>query len=232
MNLHITEKKPQENNRQYAYRILRRSIMSLQLLPGEILNEGELSELFHVSRTPIHEAVIMLKEETLVDVYPQSGSRISHININALKEGYFLRSVVEPEIIRRLAGAMPRSYTERLKENLTLQKDALEDADKIDSFFRLDDAFHKIIYEAGEKILVWNAVKRVNSHYDRVRYLDAIMNQTDLDSIISDHKKIYHILLIGYLPEFSLGEFYEAHLGIYKKHFQDILESHPEYFSN
>lgn len=101
--------------------------MTMQLLPGETLNEAELAEIFHVSRTPVHEAVIMLKEEMLVEVYPQSGSKVSYININTLKEGYFMRSVLEPEILATLAGSLSQDYVEKIKENLDLQKKVLEE---------------------------------------------------------------------------------------------------------
>ena len=98
MPIILSKRIEKENNREYAYRVLRDNIMTLQLLPGTTINEGELAELFHTSRTPIHEAVLMLKEEYLVDVYPQSGSKISRIQLDILKEGYFLRSLIEREI--------------------------------------------------------------------------------------------------------------------------------------
>lgn len=69
MTIKISEKREKENNREYAYRLLRSNIMTLQLMPGATLNEGELTELLGISRTPIHEAIIMLKEESLVDVF-------------------------------------------------------------------------------------------------------------------------------------------------------------------
>ena len=127
MKLRISERRKKENNREYAYRVLRDNIMTMQLLPGETLNEAELAEIFHVSRTPVHEAVIMLKEEMLVEVYPQSGSKVSYININTLKEGYFMRSVLEPEILATLAGSLSQDYVEKIKENLDLQKKVLEE---------------------------------------------------------------------------------------------------------
>ena len=171
MKLRISERRKKENNREYAYRVLRDNIMTMQLLPGETLNEAELAEIFHVSRTPVHEAIIMLKEEMLVEVYPQSGSKVSYININTLKEGYFMRSVLEPEILATLAGSLSQDYVEKIKENLDLQKKVLEEKneDSIDAFFKLDNKFHQLIYQAGNKNNVWRAVRRVSSHYDRVR---------------------------------------------------------------
>ncbi|MCB5714269.1 GntR family transcriptional regulator [Lactonifactor longoviformis] len=230
MPIKIVEKREKENNREYAYRLLRHNIMTLQLLPGTTLNEGELTDLLSISRTPIHEAILMLKEETLVDVYPQSGSRVSLIHIDILKEGYFLRSVIEPEIIRQLAGNVPGEKMECLKQNLDRQKEALHAEDKIDSFFKLDDKFHHLIYSAAGKDITWYAVKKVSSHYDRVRYLDAIVNQTDLEGILMEHKDIAHILLLGMTADFDLKHFYDRHLGTYRKHFQGILEEYPGYF--
>ena len=45
-----------ENNRAYAYRMLRKNIMTLQLQPGCQLSEAELCEQLAMSRTPVHEA--------------------------------------------------------------------------------------------------------------------------------------------------------------------------------
>lgn len=40
MSIKISEKREKENNREYAYRLLRSNIMTLQLMPGTTLNEG------------------------------------------------------------------------------------------------------------------------------------------------------------------------------------------------
>lgn len=47
-----------------------------------------------------------------------------------------------------------------LKNNLEQQEKMLQQEDNIDDFFKLDDRFHKIIYQAAEKKLVWDAVKK------------------------------------------------------------------------
>ena len=41
-----------ENNREYAYRVLRQNIITLQFAPGQTLSEAELSEKLEMSRTP------------------------------------------------------------------------------------------------------------------------------------------------------------------------------------
>ena len=93
-----------ENNRTYAYRMLRKNIMTLQLQPGCQLSEAELCEQLAMSRTPVHEALMMLKSEWLVDVLPQRGSIVSKISVPYLNEGFAMRRILEPALLRGLAG--------------------------------------------------------------------------------------------------------------------------------
>ena len=93
-----------ENNRAYAYRMLRKNIMTLQLQPGCQLSEAELCEQLAMSRTPVHEALMMLKSEWLVDVLPQRGSIVSKISVPYLNEGFAMRRILEPALLRGLAG--------------------------------------------------------------------------------------------------------------------------------
>lgn len=230
MSIKILEKKEKENNREYAYRLLRDNIMTLHLLPGATLNENELADFLNISRTPIREAIIMLKEESLVEVYPQSGSKVSLIDLDILKEGYFLRSLIEPALIRRMAGGISGKQMEKLRENLEKQENVLHQTEKIDAFFKLDDQFHHLIYQYAGKNKTWYAVKNVSSHYDRVRYLDAIANRTDLKVILQEHKEISQFLLLGLNAEVDLENFYRRHLETYRKHFQEILEKYTNYF--
>ena len=94
-----------ENNRAYAYRMLRKNIMTLQLQPGCQLSEAELCEQLAMSRTPVHEALMMLKSEWLVDVLPQRGSIVSKISVPYLNEGFAMRRILD----RRCCAGWPES---------------------------------------------------------------------------------------------------------------------------
>ena len=107
-------RQPDENNRAYAYRILRKNIMNIQLQPGCQLSEAELSEHLVMSRTPIHEALMMLKGEWLVDVLPQRGSIVSKISIQYINEGYAMRKMLEPALLRSLSGHLNQAQLSEL----------------------------------------------------------------------------------------------------------------------
>lgn len=227
----LSPRREQENHKEYAYRLLRDNIMTLQLVPGTSINEGELSALLNVSRTPVHEAVMKLKDEVLIDVFPQRGSRVSRIDVDIFKEGYFLRHTVEPAILSLIAGHVSQIGQETLKENLMQQQSVVQGSGDVDEFLKLDNRFHHIIYQIAERPHTWEAVRSVNTHYDRVRYMDAIINASNLDDFYQEHKKIYYYLLMGIPGEEELRTFYAAHLGSFQKKFQRIMELYPDYFS-
>ncbi|MCH1960595.1 GntR family transcriptional regulator [Romboutsia hominis] len=88
----LYEKKYKETGKEYAYRILKDNIMSLELKPGELLSESDLSEKLNISRTPIREVLMKLKNEHLIEVKPQSGTYVSLMDSKIIDEAIFMRS--------------------------------------------------------------------------------------------------------------------------------------------
>lgn len=146
----IISRKNTENNREYAYRLLRYNIMNLQLTPGETLNESEICQHLNVSRTPVHEALTLLKSEQLVNIVPQSGSHVSLISLKNIREGLFLRNTIEPPIYRQIAGNIPAKYLDAMNRNLIEVKELLtsspEDNVPVHDVLQLDDKFHQLAY--------------------------------------------------------------------------------------
>ena len=62
--MQLYEKIKGESNKEYAYRVLKSNIMNLDLKPGEGLSETDIAERLGLSRTPIREVVMKLKERS------------------------------------------------------------------------------------------------------------------------------------------------------------------------
>ena len=60
---------------------LRHAIVTLALVPGEILDKGAICERLGVSRFPVSEALARLQAEGLVEIMPQRGSMVSRVRI-------------------------------------------------------------------------------------------------------------------------------------------------------
>ena len=82
---------------------LRALIISLAVPPGTTLVRADMAERFGVSQTPIREALLRLEAEGLVDTYPQSGTKVSKIDLQSVREAQFLRISIELEVVAKLA---------------------------------------------------------------------------------------------------------------------------------
>lgn len=225
--LKIIKRNESENNREYVYRLLRYNILYLNMLPGETLKENEIAQLLNVSRTPVHEAVLMLKDSYLVDVLPQSSSKISLVDLKLMREGHYLRNLIEPAIVRQVAGNITPDMLKLLKQNLDRQDFSGLD---VAECFELDEEFHSLIYTAANKPHIWTMVKNVCSDFDRVRFMDSSLIEDGREQAYEEHKAILQILMLGVSPQDDLENFYDRHIGSYKKRFHQLITSYSNYF--
>jgi DNA-binding GntR family transcriptional regulator len=97
-----------------AARVLRESILSGVLKPGQPLRERILAEELGISRTPIREALFILQGEGLVDLIPNRGATVRAITAGDIAQIYALRAVLEAHAARVAA----ENRTERQLEEL------------------------------------------------------------------------------------------------------------------
>lgn len=60
---------------------LREDILSLELAPGEVIDENGLAERFAVSRSPIREALIRLETDGLIRMTPNKGTIVMPLHL-------------------------------------------------------------------------------------------------------------------------------------------------------
>lgn len=97
---------------QQAYTTLKRDIISCKLRPGEVVVESELAVAYGMSKTPIREALNLLRNEGFVQVLPRRGTLIKPIDVQDVQHTFFLRMLLEPEAA---ALAATRATGEQLK---------------------------------------------------------------------------------------------------------------------
>ncbi|MDD4039216.1 MAG: GntR family transcriptional regulator, partial [Sphaerochaeta sp.] len=96
----IETKQPKETAAEYALRVLKENIISLDLAPGSMVSENEIAAQLGISRTPVREALIELSRVGIVQIMPQKGSRINLIDYGMVEESRFLRLVLEREVVK------------------------------------------------------------------------------------------------------------------------------------
>ena len=153
----VTPRLRWENNGEYAYRIIKDAIMTLELKPGQAFSELELAETLQLSRTPIREVLGKLREEHLVEVTPQVGTHISRIKPQLINEASFMRYTLEKEILKLSCEKFSKENLFNLKKNYMLQEELIGNPGTEREFHRLDSEFHKIIFMANNKKNIWHA---------------------------------------------------------------------------
>lgn len=231
-DLNILSRKDQENNRAYAYRLLRYNIMTLKLVPDTALNENEIAEQLGISRTPVHEALTLLKNDYLVDILPQNGSFISKISMRQVREGLFMRNTLEPAIYRQLSGNISEAYLQQMAQSIEASKAMTLSGsdDSLDRYIKLDDEFHKLAYLAAGKPTLWTSMKTVCSHFQRIRYQEFLVMQINMNHICEEHRHLYEYLLYGGSSYFDLDAFYDRHLSYFKTYLPELMRANPEYY--
>ncbi|KQT84400.1 GntR family transcriptional regulator [Methylobacterium sp. Leaf466] len=84
-----TESAPGINRRYLHDEVVERMrdlIVSGQLPPRSRVNEGELTERFGISRTPLREAIKILATEGLLELLPNRGARVASLALSEIEE--------------------------------------------------------------------------------------------------------------------------------------------------
>ena len=132
-----------------AYAALKSAIRNNELVPGHQGSEQEIALRLGMSRTPVHEALIRLQEEGLVQVLPKRGVIVTPLSPDDMREVYEVIIALEGAAAGLLAGLdkaqrLPAVWT--LAEHETAMRAALA-GDELDAWARADDDFHRSLLE-------------------------------------------------------------------------------------
>jgi DNA-binding GntR family transcriptional regulator len=96
------------------YGSLRERICLLDLPPGAPLREQALAEEYGVSRTPVREALTMLRTDGLVTRQPGGGASVSTLDLKAMRDVYTLRMKLAELIADFMIVPVPGAVIARL----------------------------------------------------------------------------------------------------------------------
>lgn len=132
------------SDRGRVYAELKRRIVLLDYEPGQVLREKDLIEEFRVSRTPIREALIRLETEGLVRIIPNSGTIVTEVSFQKLKDVFEVRSYLV-----RLAGQLAAArVTHEELEALRAHIQTMRRETDPKRLMELDLGFHDLLNRA------------------------------------------------------------------------------------
>jgi GntR family transcriptional regulator, rspAB operon transcriptional repressor len=209
-----------------VYRTLRDAIIASTLEPGQRISENELAERLAVSRTPVREALIRLRDERFVQIVPQLGTFVTRISVAAVEDAQFIREALECAAVRIAATSADADDIAALAGLVRRQAEVCEHGDH-ERFAVLDDEFHAAICELAGHSVAWEVAQRVKGHLNRVRRL-SLPQPRYLDEMVAEHGLVLDALAQGD-PDTAEAAL-RHHLRMVLSALPAIREEHPDYF--
>ena len=190
----LTSKKESGNGvekpllRDVAYARLKNAIQLGELLPGEPLYELHLSELLQISRTPVREALQQLVLEGLVKNMPNRAMMVATPSLEELLNVLHIRSLIDPEIVRLVAGSATKEIIDLLRQAVIDMQDAAEKEDRV-SWSKADNIFHETLSTACPNLLLGQLGLQMRNRTQLVS-TDAQTTSERLCDCTTEHTKV------------------------------------------
>jgi DNA-binding GntR family transcriptional regulator len=134
---------------QIVYSAIRQAIVDKSLAPGSEVSEVGLARILNVSKTPVREAVLRLRERQLIEQDSNRVLRIVSPSAARINNAYEIRAALEAQAAALAAQRIGPSELDELRELADLTVETCEQNNTFD-FRRHDVALHERIARASK----------------------------------------------------------------------------------
>ncbi len=162
---------------------------------GEPLSEIALANELGVSKTPVREALVVLKRQGLIEVHPQRGSFVFDMDTHQVRKLSELREILEIAALRAAMAVDRSSLARRWSDTAAQMRKALEAGDA-ERYRTLDGGFHRAMFELADNPYLIEAFELIAFRVQALRNrlsLDPSLNTTSFD----DHIRLADIVARG-----------------------------------
>ena len=175
----------------------------------------------------MRDAFLQLQQEGLVEVYPQSRTVVTKIDVDQAREAQFLRVSIEVETIRTLALDPDKQKLATAQQILSQQRLAFLERGDLSSFSLLDGSLHLSLCTAVGHPELWELVVRRSGHIDRLRRLN-LPDPGKAATILAEHAEILQAVLSSKAADAERA--IRKHLSGTLSEADQIRARYPEYF--
>ncbi|KOF20022.1 GntR family transcriptional regulator [Ensifer adhaerens] len=181
---------------QAVHRALKRAILDQALSPGSKLPEDSIGERLGVSRTLVHQALVRLSEEGLVDLRPNRGATVARPTLEEGRNLFLTRMALERLVVETLSGKLKPEQIEALSAHIAAEEAArTAHATSI----RLAGEFHTMLAQMTDNTSL-------------IRYVDELVARSSLilalygrphssECAVSEHRDLLDKLIAGKTEE-------------------------------
>jgi len=131
----------------YVHDRLREEIVSGRYPPGTRMNESQIAREFKISRIPVREALVRLRENGLVMKHDRRGMFVTELSRDEMQRINSVRIILEAEALKLCQTRMTKKQKAKLIA-LVEKMEAWDSGSQIDSA-NLDIEFHRTLWAAA-----------------------------------------------------------------------------------
>lgn len=178
-----------------AYKKILDRIVRLELEPGRAFTEGDLANELGLSKTPVREALLMLRVRGLVFPRPRSGYWVTPITIRDVRDLFGILRIIEPECAALSASRGLSASRLLYLEGLEVSVDR-DDPTSIDNFIDAEINVRRVLaYESGNERLFVMSDLLV---YELARQLRLSVELAPPgDTLVANHEKLMAAIVGG-----------------------------------
>lgn len=175
------------------YRQIKDMILSFALYPGTRVTENALANRFHVSRTPVREALQRLAAEGYVSIRSKQGCFVRDLDIEEINHYYEVRISLETHALDLACLVMPDAALRKLSDIWHPSRTPRE-MPSVEAMIAHDESFHLALANGTGNTVLAGYLKDVNDHIHIVRRLD-FTDPTRIAQTYTEHHEMLTRLL-------------------------------------
>ena len=153
-----------------AYERLEDLIINCELKPGSFLSIQDLQNITGFSRTPVHQAVSRLADDTLILVRPRHGVQIAPIDLARERVLLQLRRDIERFVVRLATERAGPSHRNQLLHMERVLRDRRENM-TVSEFNVLDRRIDKLILTAAGERFLEHTLRPLHTIFRRIGWI-------------------------------------------------------------
>ncbi len=179
--------------REVAYDRLQDAIRNAELQPGAPLSETRISKALGISRTPVREALQQLAQEGLVQIIPGRAITVAAPSIQEVLDVVHIRELLEPELARLAAEALPGEAIQTLQQAIQKMEQAAEAGDHL-AWSKADLLFHETLSNFCPNRLLGQLVLQARNRLHNTAIDDQTSNSRIIDCTL-EHKQVVEAIV-------------------------------------
>ncbi len=150
-----------------VYETIKRKIVRMEYMPGDVLNEQDIADEYKISRTPVRKILSQLSADKLINIIPRFGAQVAPIDFKYMKSVFEVTRILDPYAASQAISRITPEQIAKLEEIICRLKSYSISTDyqaAVDD----DEHFHIIIYKNCGNLCVDEILSGLHCHTERL----------------------------------------------------------------